>query len=329
MYSPYSYFYLKLAEYVSGQGDPSHAVFNGEISDGVHNLGFAQNATILDHPDLNFRQYSDKMAAYLYGPSFFSRIMKGESNNDFIYKTFCSRMPGCIFDDPVGMTVEQRKAKFIESFFLFSQRIPFISLSNSKLLTPKGREEFESVMYDTYFKDFVRDVTPDTLYSWILHLYNSFHWQGGTVKGLTHALDHYKMKVSMPYWDSRLQSFLSVMPESWGRGLDLNPTKYPLKWMLRNKVDYPHHLQAGPHSYLYDVDHNWNVQDDFLYGSAGKPFFKEIIRKYPYEEIMLQSHFNLDYLKKLADDYCNDIKVGGQERTDLFALVSLCNVGWF
>ena len=38
----------------------------------------------------------------------------------------------------------------------------------------------------------------------------------------------------LPFWDNRIQSFLSAMPESWGRGLELKPTKYPLKWTLQN-----------------------------------------------------------------------------------------------
>lgn len=328
LYFPYSYSYLRLAEYVSQNGHPSHAVFNGEVSDSVHNLGFSQYATILDHPDLNFREYSDKMASYLYGPSFFRSILDGNYINDFVYNSLCTRS-GASFYNAHNLNNNDKKAKYIESFFLSAKRIPFISLSNSKLLTKQGFEEYQSVMYDTYFKDFVEDVTPDTLYSWILHLYNSFHWQGSTIKGMTYALEYYNINASMPFWDSRILSFLSAMPESWGRGLDLNPTKYPLKWMLKNKVNYPLHLQVGPHSYLYDVDPSWCTHDDLLYGSAGKPYFKEIIGKYQYEEILRGSHFNLDYLKKLTDDYCNDIKVTGQERTNLHTLVSLSIVGWY
>ena len=57
------------------------------------------------------------------------------------------------------------------------------------------------------------------------------------------------------------------MSENWGRGLDLNPTKYPLKCMLKNDVDYPLHLQVGPHSYLYDIDPDWNVISELLSNS--------------------------------------------------------------
>ncbi len=330
LYSPFfNYNSLRIAEHVSKNSQGVYPLFNGEISDGVHNIGFSQFASILEHPDLNFREYSDKMAAYLFGPSFFSRMMKGESNQDFIYNIFKSRMSGSIFDDPVKMDARERKARFIESFFLSGQRIPFLSLFNSKLFTQSGMQRYQSVMRDSYLNDFIEEATPDTLYSWILHLYNSFHWQGSSVKGLSNASDHYNLGISMPFWDSRIQSFLSAMPESWGRGLDLNPTKYPLKWMLKNKVDYPYHIQTGYHSYLYDINPNWSGDADILYGSVGKPYFKEAIRKYQFEEVLQESHFNLSYLRKLTDDYINDKEVSGQERTDLKNLVSLSLVGWF
>jgi hypothetical protein len=134
----------------------------------------------------------------------------------------------------------------------------------------------------------------------------------------------------MPYWDSRVQKFLHSMPEHFGRGLDFNPTKYPQKWMLKNKVDYPFHLQAGPHSYLYDVDPDWNIDNDILYGCPlVNAHYKDIIRKRPYEAILKPSHFNLAYLNKLADGYVKGKKVTGQERADLKNLVSLCHTGWY
>ncbi len=67
------------------------------------------------------------------------------------------------------------------------------------------------------------------------------------------------------------------MPENWGRGLDLNPTKHPLKWMLRNRIDYPNHLQVGPHSYIYDVDPNFTLLGEILHASSFKALFDEAL----------------------------------------------------
>ena len=76
LYAFNNYNYMRLAEHVNANGSNNDSVFNGETSDGAHNLGFSQFTTVLEHPDLNFREYSDKMASYLFGPTFFSSILK-------------------------------------------------------------------------------------------------------------------------------------------------------------------------------------------------------------------------------------------------------------
>ena len=78
------YQWLDLASYVAdtSSGEP---VFSGEISDGVHNFGFSQSLTVLDHPVHEFREYSDKMASYLYGPTFLNSILNSSFDNDSIY----------------------------------------------------------------------------------------------------------------------------------------------------------------------------------------------------------------------------------------------------
>jgi hypothetical protein len=63
------------------------------------------------------------------------------------------------------------------------------------------------------------------------------------------------------------------MPEDWGRGLDLNPTKYPLKKMLKDKIDYPYDYQKGAHSYTYDVDHSFShAQEVYCYSALVEDF---------------------------------------------------------
>jgi len=42
-----------------------------------------------------------------------------------------------------------------------------------------------------------------------------------------------------PFNDYRLIEFLSKAPEKWGRGLDFNHVKYPLKWVAKNKIKFP------------------------------------------------------------------------------------------
>jgi hypothetical protein len=135
--------------------------------------------------------------------------------------------------------------------------------------------------------------------------------------------------ICSPFWDTRLHKFLSKMPENWGRGLDFNSTKYPLKWMLKNKLDYPMHFQTGPHSYLYDIDPSWSAHSDIIYQSSAKRYFKDLVKDHKYEEILDSSFFNLPYLNRLVDDYVNGKIESGKKLSDLTNLISLFNVGWY
>ena len=64
------------------------------------------------------------------------------------------------------------------------------------------------------------------------------------------------------------------MQEDWGRGLEMKPTKFPLKWALENEIDYPIKFQKGPHSYLYDVDPSFNHISEILLVQKFQNFIK-------------------------------------------------------
>ena len=65
------------------------------------------------------------------------------------------------------------------------------------------------------------------------------------------------------------------------------------KWVLKNKVDYPMHLQVGPHSYIYDVDPDFNFAGEFIYQSAYTPIIKDILKDHPYETVLSSDLFNI------------------------------------
>jgi len=329
LYALFGYNFFRLAQYINENGSESDAIFNGEISDGAHNLGFSQYATILNHPDLGFREYSDKMASYLYGPSFFERISQNNFSDDIVFRLLKSHKCESVVDSIDGMSDKEWKNKYIASFFLSSKRLPFSEVVDNEMLSNTGKKTYKEEIYSEYFDAFSDNVTQDSLYAWMLHLYNSFHWQGGSVRGMLTSPEHYNMQNSSPFWDTRIQKFLSAMPESWGRGLEVNPTKYPLKWMLKNKLDYPNHLQVGPHSYLYDEDPSWSVDADIVYDSAGTTYFKELLKNHKYKEVLDPEFFNLEYINNLVDDYCQGKVESGQRLTDLKNIISLCNVGWY
>lgn len=316
-----------LADFVAKTTGGDEAVFAGEISDGAHNLGFSQFSTIF-HPVLEFREYSDKMGSYLYGPTFLGLFRSGKFASDPIYGLLRGRVGNAIFDEPGEDDLSRRK-QLLASFFLRSNRIPLWSLRNSKMVTDVGREVYSAEMETTYLSRAAEDLTPETLYSWYLHLYNSFHWQGSTVGTMALTAQEKSLRMALPFWDSRLQEFLSAMPESWGRGLDLNPTKYPLKWALKNRIDYPMHLQVGPHSYLYDVDPSFSHGAECLYGSAFAPYFKECLKKRAYRSVLSADIFDLDYIDAIIDRYLGGVEVRGVEMNDLLTMCLVSMVGWY
>jgi len=317
-----------LANFVSKTSNGDESVFCGEISDGVHNLGFSQFMTIF-HTVLEFREYSDKMGSYLFGPTFFKLFQEGKHGEDPIYGLFRSRAGGARFDDRTKGTPAARTLQFLSSFFLRPTRLPLWSMKNASMLTEQGIQGYASEMETTYLREASRQATPETLYSWYLHLYNSFHWQSATIVPLGLTAEMCGLKVTLPFWDTRLQEFLSAMPESWGRGLDLNPTKYPMKWMLKNVIDYPLHLTSGPHSYLYDVDPMFNLGAEMIYGSGFVPRFREALKSRAYRDVLSPEVFNMAYVEKIVERYLKGTEVKGPEFRDMLSLCWLALSGWY
>jgi len=321
-----AYFWDDLAKYVSIY-HKGKSVFCGEISDGVHNFGFAQYATILNHPDLGFREYADKMGVYLFGPSFLNILLEKNHNNDLVYNLLKGDSAKNCFDEPandIGGVIRQ----LMSSMFLRDKRIPLWSIKNSKIFTKQGSQRYVNEMEKMYINDLAKMADENSLYACYQHLYNSFHWQGATVSSLCFSADKYGFEMNLPFYDSRIHSFLSKMPENWGRGLDLRPPKYPLKWTLQNRLDYPIHLQKGPHSYLYDIDPNFSHAGEFIYSSSFTPFIKETLKKRKFLDIMSPEIFNLEYYDTIVDNYLKGKEITS-ERSDLSALCFLSIGSWY
>ena len=303
-------------------------VFAGEISDGAHNLGFSQYATIF-HPSYGFREYSDKMSSYLFGPTFLDQLLSGKYVNDFVFNTMKDRYGSDVFDKPSNSPTEV-KLELLTSFFLRNARMPFWSISNEPLLTEQGRQSYTRTMQSDYLTELVDLMDGKNLYSIYLHLYNKFHWQGSTVRSLQTTADYYELNSNLPFWNYDIQKFLSKMPESWGRGLDLNPTKYPLKSMLKEKIDYPYDYQEGPHSYTYDTNHSFShAQEIYCYSALVKEFQDSVVNR-PYRQILSEKFFNLDYIDGLVDKYINSPQtMDVSDVTKLVPVIMLCYVGWY
>ena len=218
-------------------------------------------------------------------------------------------------------------SSLLSSFFLRNLRFPLSSIHNNNLLTDAGSKMYLEEMHGTYLLNAAKNLTEDNYYYWFIDLYNSFHWQGGTVATLPKTAEAYGFEISLPFHDVRLHEFLSAMPENFGRGLDLNPTKYPLKWTLKNRIKYPNHLQVGPHSYLYDTDHSFNHAEETWNHSKLKDYFQSILSEKKYLEMLSDEYFNIKYLDSCVDKYLNQKELSVKEISDIMPLTYLLMVG--
>ncbi|MBI5403290.1 MAG: hypothetical protein HY959_07795 [Ignavibacteriae bacterium] len=313
--------FFMLSDFIGRNAGKDDVVFSGEISDGVHNLGFSQYATILDHPDLGFREYADKMSSYLFGPSFLKAVNGNNYEKDIIYNFLKNRYGAAKFGSVLNLSKEKQNTEMLASFFLAPRRIPFYGMENMAMFTEKARNEYLSVFKSEYLNEYGKNLSTENIYSAIIHLYNSFHWQGSTVKVIGKSLGRFGKDIKLPFWDTGIQDFLSQMPESWGRGLDFNSTKFPLKWILKNKTDYPIHLQKGPHSYLYDVNPGFSHLAEVLYGKRLNSYFKNLLQDRKFNLHLTGDYFNQEYLNGITGDYLNGTELGGQKLNDLGSLV--------
>lgn len=311
-----SFNHFLLAEAVSKIAKTDEVIFAGEMSDGAHNLGFSQYTTVF-HPDsFDFREYSDKMLSYLHGPTFYKVLQDGRQNSDPIWNYFLSKNHDVVFDSPSSSKIELN-LQMLSSFFLRSGRLPFFSIKNSRIIRPEYAEKYLELSEEKYLRKYTANLHQGNLYSTYLDLYNSFHWQGSTVSTLEYTADYFGFKCALPFVDYKLIEFLSSMPEHWGRGLDLNPTKYPLKWFLKNRIDYPIHLQTGPHSYLYDVQSNFSLPGEIINSSSFKPLLIFALKNSKFINSDLDGFLNRPYIDTLIAKYSYGAELEGSELNDL------------
>jgi hypothetical protein len=310
-----------LAKYVHSKYGNNCSVFCGEISDGAHNLGFSQYATMFHPSSYSFREYSDKMNSYLFGPTFLNyAYTEKDLKLDPVFSMFYNLNTSLDFNKVKG-TKRNINLNFLNSFFLRSTRLPFVSKKNLKLLTQKGQDEYQKNMEGKIIKKFSDQLNSKNIYSIILHMYHFFHWQGSTVLSFEKTCEHFNLKAQLPFLDMKILDILSTLPEQYGRGLDFNNTKFLLKEMLKKKIKYPNHLQKGPHSYLYDTDRTFNHTYELLYRSGIRKILLNKINTGKFVKKLNNESFKQNYINYLVKSYKKNRKLFGQELNDLFSLL--------
>jgi hypothetical protein len=120
------------------------------------------------------------------------------------------------------------------------------------------------------------------------------------------------------------------MPEEWGRGLEFNNTKYPLKWVAKNKIKFPYDLlDKGPHAYLWDIKEGFSLMAEITYRSGVTEYFKDTVRGKPYKDLLGGELFDIRYLDNLVLGYLNGKEVSGKDLDNLISLITLCITGWY
>lgn len=313
------YFTTKKSFQIKETSNP--ILFSGEISDGVSNLGFAQYISTF-HNSVGFKEYSDKMHSYLYGPTFIENCIKNKEIKDLIYDLLKAKFKDRKFDKLRNDKLEIIN-QFLISFIGRNERFPFYSIKNYKFLTKYGQIKYDKFLYDNYISELGK-VDSKNIYSALIRLYHSFHWHGSSVNTLYASAQHFGLKMRLPFYSPEMINFFEEMPENWGRGLEINNVKYPLKTFLSNKklIDYPINLQSGPHSYLYDVDENYINPPLEWVNYSMKEIFKKKLKKFDINKLDVK-YFNIPYIKEIKNNYLKNNKINSNDFNFLYGFLNL------
>lgn len=327
MYSATTHSFSLLSNKLTEAAGPGATIFNGETSDSFHNFGFSQFVTFF-HTVKAFTEYGDKMNCYLYGPSFFKKVMDGSWSKDKVAQIF-QKMNGIELTAPAGDRSDIIEA-FLYPLFYGGPRLPFAKTSVNPALNAGGQDALYRFPFREYAPQVLDKMTEENLYSWYIHLYHSFHSQGATVNTQKHAMTMNGHKWRQPFNDLQMVQTLSQAPESWGRGLDFNHTKFPLKWVAQNKIRFPYEvLDEGAHSYLYDVIEGFSLFAEIMYRSGVTSGFRGALSERKYRDLISDEYMDVSYLDGLVDGYLNGQEVRGADFNNLITLATLSVTGWY
>ena len=312
----------QLAKFVSNSFGKETTAFSGENSDGVHNLGFSQYVSIFHKYSRDFREYFDKMRLYLYGPTFLKSITEGYVNEDPAFKIIKMFAGEHNFNKVINSKNSIIK-EMLTSCFLYSNRIPYFKGKISDVLNNTGIKYYYNQIYKLYLLDFESKFDYNNPYDTYLNIYPSFHWQSSNVACVELAGSENGIYNKLPFQDFELVSYISSSPESFGKGLDLNPVKYPLKRFLEEKMKFPMEIGLGPHSYIYDTRPNFSILGEYIYGSNLTNHFRLLLKDKSIIDVFNEKYFEKKVLEKLINNYIKGKEIFGSDLTNLSKLVEL------
>lgn len=304
----HTYFFVDMPKAINeiARRNNNAAIFSGEASDSIHNFGFSQFVSVT-YQNRELREYGDKMKSYLFGPSFFRKIVNGSYKNDKVFQFFK-------FYFGEDSLVEENLVSYFQSFMLSSERIPFAKPIGSKFAKKSLQDKIELKTPDNIFSSLSSNSSSENLYYSLLQLYREYHFHSPQIEVKHSTLRRDGNNCKIPFLDSFLVKFMYSMPEGWGRGLELKPTKYPLRYLAHEKWNIPLSIleESGAHSYIAESDKRWNYSGgrwslaaETIYNSVFGDCYKSILAEVKLEKYFSPEYFETDLMQKAVHDYIN------------------------
>ena len=200
------YQWLDLGKYVA-KIIKKKAVFCGEISDGAHNFGFAQMITDLFHPRSFVYKNMQTKWRLIWLVNFLKSVWDGSFVKDSVYELIKNKSVGK-YEEP-GPSQFDRTKPILASQFTRDVRTPLWALENQRFVNEEGLKLYRNEIEDCYLDEVALQISndPTKIYSGLIHLYNSFHWNGGTVQTVQMTEELFGIKINLPFRDTRITDF--------------------------------------------------------------------------------------------------------------------------
>lgn len=289
----------KVVNYITKKYGSDVTIFNGEGADSLHNYGFSQYIS-LPHDNSGFNEYSDKMKSYLFGPDFFRKLKNNTFLNDSVYKIFLYFNQDKDFADVKNLTEQDKIFYYLLSFVYSDVRLPFREVGYKKYIKKSALDKFKHWLREEYFKEAISNINENNLYYYFSYLYALFHLQSPQVRIFREGLSN----VRFPFIDSNLFKYLYKMPQDFGRGLNFNRIKFPLK-ELAGKVFSKAQLEiieSGPHSYLSEIK-DINIYDAWLLKGAEYSYMRDRINVNDVLKAFHGNAFSIGEIKNLIGSF--------------------------
>ncbi|MBS1492662.1 MAG: hypothetical protein JST55_04090 [Bacteroidetes bacterium] len=309
----HTYFFVDMPKAVHeiSEQKKSASIFSGEASDSIHNFGFSQFVAVT-YNNRELREYGDKMKSYLFGPSFFSKLLNGTYDDDKVFQFYTYYYGESCCEDVTKFNKKDFLYSYFKSFMLSGERIPFAKANGNKFAKDLLISSNNGSLKEGIFRNPVNNVTPENIYYYLLQLYRDYHFHSPQIESKHVPLRNSGENCKIPFLDMSLVKYMYSMPESWGRGLELKPTKYPLRYLAKEKWNIPMNIleEAGAHSYISESDSKWNYSGgkwnmycETIYNSVFGDYYKEMFSEIDLEKYFSPESFNTEEMKRIVKDF--------------------------